>query len=47
MAYQILWAVLKGTLKCKLTTMYKHQLAMIDMLLGEVQNRPGGGTLQG
>jgi len=47
MAFQILLAVLKGPLKCKLTTMYKDQLAMINMLLGEVQNRPGGGALQG
>lgn len=27
--------------------MYKHQLAVIDVLLGEVQNRSGGGALQG
>lgn len=27
--------------------MYKHQLAMTNMLLGEVQNWPGGGALQG
>lgn len=30
-----------------LTAVYEHQLTMVDVSLGEVQDRSGGGTLQG
>lgn len=30
-----------------LTAVYEHQLMAVDVSLGEVQDRPGGGALQG